>query len=262
MPLLHLILLALIQGVTEFLPISSSGHLALTHHLVSGQNTAQTLLVDIAVHIGTLAAVLLYFSGDIRRAVMRRGDEAHVLFYVVAASIPVVVAGALMHLFPMDWSRSIALIGWTTLLFGILLGVADRVEVKKSGLDKLCWKEAVFIGLAQVLALIPGTSRSGITMTAGRFLGLSRTDSARFSLFLGIIAISGAGVIGGIDVLQLQDAAFSLDVLIAAAIAFIAGLVSIHLMMKWLARASFMPFVIYRILLGLVILAFAYRDLF
>jgi undecaprenyl-diphosphatase len=262
----HLFILALVQGITEFLPVSSSGHLALTHAITGHNDVDQMIMLDIAVHVGTLFAVLLYFRADFYKiaggffSFLRGGksEKTALFLYILIGSVPVVIAGFIMHLFPMDWSRSLALIGWTTLLFGVLLGIADRAAVKFKTLEQMNIKTAFIIGLAQCLALVPGTSRSGITMTAARFLGFDRTQAARFSLLLGMVAIAGAGLIGGIDVVQTASSVFTISIVFAALIAFVSGVIAIHIMMKWLAKASFMPFVVYRIILGTALLFVAY----
>ncbi len=267
MPLFHILLLALVQGITEFLPISSSGHLILLHDVFDEQDARQTLLMDIAVHIGTLFAVLLYFRKDITLLLFGlckiiRGDiqdeNAKLGLHILLSSIPVIAAGFIMHHFDLFSGRNIEVIAWTTLIFGVLLWAADHYKPQTKALPDLTWKNALFIGLAQMLALIPGTSRSGITMTAARWLGFSRTEAARYSLLLAVIAISGAGTLGGISVLKMDNIAFTMDIVLAAFLAFIAGLIAITLMMKWLERASFAVFAIYRIALGLLLLGIVY----
>ena len=260
---LPLIALALIQGLTEFLPISSSGHLLLVHRL-SGEATWQShVVLDVAVHVGTLFSVLLYFRKDV--AAMASGVKgiatgqiknpgAQLIFKIILASIPVVIAGLMLHLSRPDWLLSLNLVALTTLFFGILLWIADQRPETSKTLEQMKFKEAILIGLAQSLALIPGTSRSGITMTTARFLGYSRTESAHFSLLLAIVAISGAGIMGGLELIKSDNAGLSIEALIAALFAFVTGWASIALMMKWLEKSSFTPFVIYRVLLGLLLL--------
>ncbi|MCB9983808.1 MAG: undecaprenyl-diphosphate phosphatase [Rhodospirillales bacterium] len=264
MTMLPLIILALTQGITEFLPISSSGHLILVHQLFGDLKSWENRLVlDVAVHIGTLLSVLVYFRKDIYKMLLGiknilRGDttsqDARLNFYIIAASIPVIIAGLILHLTQPSWLLLLNIVALTTLIFGVLLWVADRRSAASKTLEELTFKDALLIGLAQMLALIPGTSRSGITMTAARFLGYSRTESAHFSLLLAIIAIAGAGTIAGLELYQSGDMVLGLDALIAATISFIAGWLSISLMMKWLERASFKPFAIYRIILGIALL--------
>lgn len=264
MPLFHLAILALIQGFTEFLPISSSGHLALLPMLTDWPD--QGRMMDVAVHVGTLGAVMLYAWRDIGAMLTgifqvlkgRRAEGAHLFAKLVVATIPVVVAGYLVaeHL---DFNmRTLEIIAWATLGFGVLLGVADRVGMTMRRIEHCGYGEALFIGCAQALALIPGTSRSGITITAGRILGLERVEAARYSFLLSIPAILGAGLLEGKELLETGDLALTGDAAIAAGLSFVAALITINLMMAWLRRAGFMPFVLYRIALGGGLLAWIY----
>lgn len=265
MTLLQIVVLALVQGITEFLPISSSGHLVLVPVVADWPD--QGLALDVAVHVGTLGAVVIYFWRDVAlmlgglwRTLMGRRDPGARLFWqIAAATVPVVIAGlALRTLLGDAYFRSIAVIGWTMLLFGVVLWLADRLSMTVKRLEHMAFSEAMVIGLAQVLALIPGTSRSGITMTAARALGYERADAARFSLLLSIPTILAAGLLAGLDIYRSGDTALTEAALLAAALAFVSALVAIALMMAWLRRASFTPFVIYRVVLGVVLLAVAY----
>ena len=256
MALHHLLVLAFVQGITEFLPISSSGHLVLTSKVLAWPD--QGLVIDVAVHLGTLAAVMIYFWRDLWRisvgmaclAIGRGGPSARLSGYILLATIPVFIAGYFGRDYISMYLRNIEIIAWATIGFGVLLWIADKSALTVRRIEHLSIWNALFIGLAQVLALIPGTSRSGITMTAGRFLGLERADAARFSLLLSIPTIIGAGILGGLELLESGDFQPSQDVIFAMAFSFIAGLLSIAAMMRWLTHAGFTPFVIYRILLG------------
>ena len=186
MPIEHLVILALVQGITEFLPISSSGHLILVPHL-TGQ-VDQGPIIDVAVHVGTLGSVVLYLWRDIARmlyglgmAARGRADPgARLAFQLIVATLPLVAAGYAASRWLHVDLRSIAVIGWATLGFGILLWVVDRAGLTVRKIEHLGYGGALFIGASQVLALIPGTSRSGITMTAARMLGFERSEAARF----------------------------------------------------------------------------------
>jgi undecaprenyl-diphosphatase len=169
-----------------------------------------------------------------------------------------VIAGAVLHEIGQDLVRSPAIIAWTTLGFGILLGIADRICAMTGRMEDITFGGALVFGLAQVLALVPGTSRSGITMTAGRMMGLGREAAARFSLLMSIPAILGAGTLAGLDVYQAGDVSLGLDALLAAALSCVAALAAIALMMRWLRRASFLPFVVYRVVLGIGLLVWLY----
>ncbi|WP_193173380.1 undecaprenyl-diphosphate phosphatase [Nisaea nitritireducens] len=264
MPILHLAILALVQGITEFLPISSSGHLVLVPYVMEWQD--QGLMLDIAVHVGTLGAVMVYAWREIGmmltgfwKLIRGRVDQGtRLMLQVILGSIPVVIAGYAIAKYAGGMLRSVEIIGWTTLGFGLLLGLADRVGMTVRRLEHMSYGGALAIGLAQVLALIPGTSRSGITMTMARFLGFERADAARFSLLLSIPAIAGAGTLSGIELWQSGDVSLTRDALTAAGLAFASALVAITLMMAWLKHAGFMPFVVYRILLGALLLYLVY----
>ncbi|MCI5060911.1 MAG: undecaprenyl-diphosphate phosphatase [Alphaproteobacteria bacterium] len=265
MPLFHIIILAIVQGVSEFLPISSSGHLLLTHHLLGEQNVdmcwEQNRLLDVAVHVGTLFAVLLYFRNDIAAmfcGLMRQNKNGlHLLKNILIASLPVIIAGFLLQKFQPSFLCLVEIMAWMTLIFGIVLWFADRFDPKQK-LEDLKTSHTLLIGLSQMLALIPGVSRSGITMTSARFLGLSRIDAARFSLLLSIIAISGAGALNSLTLIESGNLRFGLDILSAVILSFIFGWIAIFLMMKWLSKSSFTPFVIYRVVLGVFLLGLIY----
>ncbi len=258
----QLLLVALIQGVTEFLPISSSAHLVLLGHFGDEQGP----LIDIAVHVGTLFAVLLYFRADVALMVVGLGrllrgriDAGTLLVAKVAlGTVPVVVAGFVLHQTAPALFRSVEIIAWTTLIFGILLYVADQRGGRLRRLETLPFRDALAIGLAQMLALLPGTSRSGITMTAARALGYDRPDAARFSLLLSMPTIAAAGLLLALDLAELDDPILTLSAVMAGALAFMTALLAIALMMRWLARASFTPFVVYRVVLGIALLVYVY----
>lgn len=264
MPLTHLTILALIQGLTEFLPISSSGHLIIFPKLLDWQD--QGITIDVAVHAGSLLAVLIFLWRDIGRILLELGQLARpgrpsappLLHLLLVASVPVLVVGFLVSTVMQDLTRNIEVIGWATLLFGILLGFSDRMGMTLNRFQHMRYFDALLIGLAQILALIPGASRAGVTITAARFLGYERASAARFSLLLAIPAILGASVLKGLDIFLSNNVNLGIDFLIAAGISFCAALASISIMMKWLNRAGFMPFVVYRIIVGALLLAWVY----
>ena len=267
MPFYHIILLAIIQGISEFLPISSSGHLVLTHHVLNGGANdlcwEANRLLDVAVHVGTLLSVLVYFRRDLfgmtKNMFAFQSTDSKLLQHIVIASLPVIIIGFGLQYWQPSLLCSLKVMAWMTLIFGIILGIADRFDNKKT-IDDMSHSNALMIGLSQALALIPGVSRSGITMTSARFLGFSRVAAAKFSLLLSIVAISGAGVLSGLDLFQTGDMTIGQDVIMAVIFSFIFGYIAIHLMMKWLAQSTFKPFVIYRILLGVVLLAMLYSG--
>lgn len=260
MPFLTLVILAVVQGLTEFLPVSSSGHLVLVHNLMGDAEKAweENLMMDVAVHVGTLFAVLLYFKKDITEMLFLRNIS--LILRLIIGSIPVIIAGFILHQIKPDFMRSLEIMAWATILFGILLWVADMREKRSKMIQEMSFLDAILIGIAQCFALIPGTSRSGVTMTAARFLGFTRTESAKFSLLLSIIALAGAGVLLGKDVMEAEDAALTQAVFWAAGLAFISALASIAVMMKFLERFSFSVFATYRILLGSALLYLLYQG--
>ena len=266
MPLFHLILVAVIQGITEFLPVSSSGHLILLPGLTGLQDQGQA--IDVAVHVGTLFAVILYFWSDVKlalsglpRAVTGRIDTegSKLAFLLIVSSIPVVAFGVLLKMTGLDDDmRSIAVIGWTMLVFGIVLYWADQAgEATREARD---WslRDAMVMGVWQAIALIPGTSRSGITITGARFMGYGRSDAARLSMLMSIPVIIESGVFLGAEAIYTANVGLIRDSAIAAAFAFVSALLALTLMMRLLRSVSFTPYVIYRIVLGVVLLVVAY----
>lgn len=270
MGLLHLIIIAVVQGITEFLPISSSGHLVLVPFIFGFAD--QGLLIDLAVHLGTLGAVMIYFWQDTKGLVLgflatigSSKAKAHIqdtdylrLFQVlVLASIPIIIAGLLFVVFDLtDMMRNTTIIAISSIVFGLLLYFADTYFQQRKTMDDLSFKDGILIGFSQILALIPGTSRSGITMTAGRALGFSRIDSARFSMLLAIPTILAAATLGIVELAQSGSQEQITDAIIAGSLAFLTAIGAIHFLMRWLRHASMTIFVIYRILLGVGLLIY------
>ena len=269
MPLLHVVILAVVQGITEFLPISSSGHLNVVWELfdwvgwaVPENTSSDRLIVNIAVHVGTLLAVCLYFWRDLvqiavglaKLFVGQMNPEARLAFYIVLGSLPIITVGYFFKEQITGLQENIQVIAWATIGFAVLLLIADRTGLTVRRVEHLGAAGAVFIGLAQVLAFIPGTSRSGITMTAARFLGFERPEAARFSLLLSIPAILGAGTLAGLDLYESGNMRLGLDAIAAAAVAFVVAFLAIVLMLRWLRAAGFLPFVFYRLILGAALL--------
>lgn len=266
MPTLDLLILALVQGVTEFLPISSSGHLQLWPMLTGRTN--QGLAIDVSVHVGTLVAVILYFRVEVAAATRGgfralAGDFAHpearLALLLVAATIPVVLAGGALWATGLeDQLRSLPVIAWATLVGGALLWLADKGA--DGARDEGGWKlrDALLMGVAQAFALIPGMSRSGVTFTAARALGYERVGGAKLSMLMSIPTIIAAGALVALDLVRAEDPGLGADAALAALLAFIAAYLAIAGLMRMMRNWTMTPFVIYRLILGVVLLYIAY----
>jgi undecaprenyl-diphosphatase len=259
---LHLFFLSLIQGLTEFLPVSSSGHLVLFPHIFGHKDQGQ--LIDVALHIGTLLAILVYYRRDIINIIVavvlwKRVDkkaDRNLGFCIALGSIPAVLVGFSLYLLFPGGIRSIGLITFNMIFFALVMGLADTKSASDKGLHDMTFRAALLIGCAQALALVPGVSRSGMTMTAARFLKFGRVDAARFSFLLGIPAMSGAGLLALLGLVDADNPGMLQDAAIAVVLAFFAGLGAIHFMMRWLKHAGLMPFVWYRLALGTFLIVF------
>lgn len=266
MTVFNLLLVAIIQGVTEFLPVSSSGHLILLPALSGLADQGQ--IIDVAAHVGTLCAVVLYFRNDVAMAFggtlrLLRGkidtQGAFLAVCLLIATVPVVLLGLLLKLTGLsDAMRGVAVIGWTMIIFGIVLYWADQTGPVTKTAARWTMKDALVMGLWQAIALIPGTSRSGITITAGRMLGYNRTDAARLSMLMSIPTIIASASLLGADVIGTADAGALRDIAIVAGMSFVAALLALTLMMRLLRAVSYTPYVVYRLGLGCVLLWIAY----
>lgn len=264
MPIFHIVILALVQGITEFLPISSSAHLILVPQFTDWPD--QGLTIDIALHVGTLLAVMVYFWRDVwmmfigffRMLIGRKGKDVSLVVNLMIATLPVVAGGLLLHQYAADAFRSPVIIAWTTLIFGILLYLTDHFTMTVRRIEHMSFGNAFLIGLSQILSLLPGTSRAGITMTTARALGFERPEAARFSMLLSIPTIIGAGTLAFLDLSESGNIALGRDALIVGALSFVAAMCTIAVMMAWLRRASFTPFAAYRVILGLGLLYWIY----
>lgn len=266
MSTLEIIVLALIQGLSEFLPISSSGHLLLPAELFCW--TEQGLAFDVAVHLGSLAAVIIYFRKEVlelttgwfgsilsKQPSEKVAEDGKMAWMIIVATIPIIFIGLLLKDVIQMWLRSGYVVAATTILFGLLLYWADRVSTRQTQHGTLDFKKAIVIGLSQILALIPGTSRSGITMTTALFLGLDREQSARFSFLLSIPTILGAGTLMTIEILGDIAQVNWEELFYGLVLSFISAYLCITLFLKWISSIGMTPFVIYRVILGLVIIA-------
>ena len=256
------IILALIQGFTEFLPISSSAHLILPSQLFGWED--QGLAFDVAVHVGTLLAVMLYFRQEVGQLLvnwfgsLRGQHNAHsrLAWLIIWGTIPAGLAGLLGNDLIENFARSAMVIETSTVAFGLLLWYADVRASQQQTIEQLSLKQVLIIGAAQALALIPGTSRSGITMTAGMMLGLTKTDAARFSFLLSIPIIIMAGGYQGMKLVQQSEAVAWSAIILGVVASFIAAYVCIHVFLQVISRMGMLPFVIYRLALGAVLFAF------
>jgi undecaprenyl-diphosphatase len=280
MTFFQMLLIAVVQGITEFLPISSSGHLILIPYLTDFPD--QGPMIDIAVHVGSLLAIIVYFFKDV--AGLAKGgfasvgighapEQRRLFWWIVLGTIPAVLFGLAIKLgflndavsatfgiriIEDDLLASIRftdLIATNLILYGILLGLADRFGAEHKTFEQMTWRDGLIVGCAQALALIPGTSRSGVTMTATRLLGYGRFEAARFSFLLSIPAVAGAGVLIVPDLLE-ADGALLLDAIVTGTLTFVAAFATMAFLMNFLKRASMMVFVVYRVLMGTALFYF------
>ena len=263
MDFIQAVLLGLIQGLTEFLPVSSSAHLRIASELM-GIGDAGAAFTAIT-QIGTELAVIVFFWRDIIRiigrwfrsltgAVPRRDPDALMGWWIILGSIPIIVLGLLFQDQIESTFRSLWIVASTLIVFGLLLGLADLVGKRALTLDRLNWKHGLIYGLAQALALIPGVSRSGGTITAGLLMGYTREAAARYSFLLAIPAVLGSGFYQLYKALKEPSVTPMGMTLVATVIAFVVALVVIGVFMRYISRHSFLPFVVYRVLLGVVIM--------
>ena len=261
MDITQLIILALIQGITEFLPVSSSAHLILVPLLTEWQD--QGLAIDVAAHLGSLFAVMLYFRKDIARILFSGINsiikkelsdvDSRLFWYLIFSSIPVLVFGFLLHDVISTYLRDPLIIAFASIGFGLLLWYADIAGKRIRQINSIGLRDAIIIGLAQVLALVPGTSRSGITMTAALMLGLDRQSAARFSFLMAVPIILVAGLYESLKLIQMNVTVDLNNFIITAVLSAVSALLSIHLFLKFLDKVGMLPFVIYRLALGLVL---------
>jgi undecaprenyl-diphosphatase len=264
---LQILSLSFIQGLTEFLPVSSSGHLILLSKFTNFPD--QGIFLDVAVHVGSIIAVMIYFWREI--CDMLKGlwqshfipkfniPGAKLAWLIIIATIPAVIVGLALKNYGLENIRSSKLIGWNLIIYGIILYISDKFCKTNRQTNDLTIKDAIIIGCAQCLALIPGTSRSGVTITASRFLGIERREAAKFCMLLSIPTIAGAGLLMAIEIIQSGDLSKLYDAYSGIVYSFIASLGAIYIMMTWLKKWTFAPFVIYRLTLGAYLLLDAYN---
>ena len=257
-----IIILSLIQGITEFLPISSSAHLIIIPEFFLNIDSSRGF--DVSIHFGSLLAVIYYLKKDLIKIILdtiflKKDNEGFIILKnLIISTIPVIIVGFLVHINNFDIIRSLEVIGWTTLIFGILLGIADRNLKVIKFFKNLNLKDALAIGIAQTLAIIPGTSRSGIVITVGLWMGFSRFDASKYSLLLSIPVIIAATTLESLNLFFEKGLFFSNEMIIGMILSFFVALITIRFFMSWINKASLKIFVIYRIILGILILVYAY----
>ena len=250
---IEIFILSLIQGVSEFLPVSSSAHFVLFSEYYEFNN--QNLLIDISLHLGSLIAIIFYF----RRDLFNFAQNKSFLIKIILGTIPIIPVGYILYKTELiNFLRSLEVIGWMSLIFGILLYISDKFEITKKIDTEFTNSSAIIIGLFQVLALIPGVSRSGITITSGRLLGFSRFDSAKISFFLSIPTLGAASLLGIYNIYKEGSAELNFLAIIAVIFSFIFSYFTIVLFLNFIKKFSLNVFVIYRIILSLFILAVVY----
>ena len=250
--LLEIFLLSIIQGVSEFLPISSAAHLIIASNIYKFTN--QSLLIDISLHLGSLLAILFYFKEDI----FDLNKNKNLFCKILIGTIPLILFGYLLYSTDIIHQlRNIKVIAWATLFFGILLYIADKNKFLKKINTDFNMKSVLIIGFFQVLALIPGVSRAGITITAGRILGFDRTDSTKISFYLSIPALLGASTLGIKDLFK-ENIDFNLLVLVGVFLSFLFSLITIKIFFKFIKNFSLNVFVIYRIFLAIILFYIIY----
>ena len=251
--MLEIFILSIIQGLTEFIPVSSSSHLIIFSDFFNFYN--QSLAVDVSLHIGSFFAVIVYFRKDIINFLRNK----KLFLQIVVASIPVMLVGyILVKLNIIEQLRNIIVIGWTTIIFGILLFISDKIIANKTLENNFNYKSAIFIGFFQVLSLVPGVSRSGITISAGRFMNFNRYDSAKISFLLSIPTLAAVSFFGLNEIISSENLNFSLINLTSIFLSFIFSYITIKYFLIYIKKFSLNLFVIYRIILGIILLSIGY----
>ena len=244
---LEILILSIVQGISEFLPISSSAHLFLVSEIYKFKS--QSLLIDVGLHLGSLLAIIFYFRNELKEIV----NNKNLFFLMVLGSLPLIILGAIIYKTGLiNYFRNIEVITWTTLIFALLLYVADKFENNKKIETDLKLKSILIIGVFQILALIPGVSRSGIVITAGRFLNFSRYDSTKISFYLSIPAIAGASFLS-LKSLVDKNIDLNLIVLVSILLSFIFSYLTIKYFLIFVKKFTLSTFVIYRIILSAIL---------
>ena len=249
---IEILILSAIQGISEFLPVSSSAHLILVSNFY-GLKTG-SLLIDISLHLGSLFAIIFYFRKDL----LDLKNNKRLLQLITIGSIPIIIFGYLLHSTELIYLlRNVKVIAWTTLFFGFILFFADQQKLDKNISTNLNFKSIIFIGLFQILALIPGVSRAGITLTAARFLNFNRVDSSKISFLLSIPALAGASFLGLKDVIY-HSIEINYLIIVAVTLSFLFSYITVKFFLIYINKFSLSIFVIYRILIALILFLIIY----
>tara|TARA_B110000881_G_C18445413_1_gene448227 strand:+ start:53 stop:820 length:768 start_codon:yes stop_codon:yes gene_type:complete len=250
---IEILILAAIQGITEFLPVSSAAHLILVAKYYSFNN--QNLLIDICLHLGSLIAIIIYFQKDL----LNFKSNKEILTKILVGTLPIIPLGFILYQTNLiENFRSLEIIGWTSLIFGVFLYISDKAKVRNKIEENFSTQKAVIIGLFQVLALIPGVSRSGITITAGRMLGFNRFDSAKISFFLAIPTLGAASILSIYNIYRQESVELNFLAIIAVIFSAMFSFLTIAVFLNFIRKFSLKIFIIYRILLSLAILIVVY----
>ena len=251
--MIEVLILSLIQGITEFLPVSSSSHLIIFSNFINFDN--RSLSIDVSLHIGSFLAVITFFYKDILDFIKNK----NLFLKIVVSSLPVIFVGFLLvETGLIQELRNIKVIGWMTLIFGVKLYISDKFNVLNNIKDNFNYKNAIFIGLFQVFSLIPGVSRSGITITAARFLKFKRFDAAKISFLLSIPTLGAVSIFGLKNIFTSENLDFSILNYISILFSFVISFLTIKFFLNFVKKFSMTVFVVYRIVLGIIILIFAY----
>jgi len=249
---IEILILSAVQGISEFLPISSSAHLILISNFYDFSSSS--LFIDIGLHLGSLFAIIYYFQKDL----LNLRNNQKLLVLILVGSIPLIIFGYIIYSTEVvNLLRNIEIIAWTTLFFGLVLFLSDKRDINQNISTNLNTKTILFIGLFQILALVPGVSRAGITLTAARFLNFNRVDSSKIAFLLSIPALAGASFLGLKDAIQ-QSVEFNYLLLIAITFSFIFSFITVKYFIKYVSNFSLTVFVIYRMLVGLILLSIIY----
>ena len=251
--ILQIILVSIIQGITEFIPVSSSAHVNLLSKIFGYQDIE--LVINVSAHFGSLIAVIFFF----RKEVFEFTKNKNLFFKIIISSIPLGIVGFFLIKYEIISNlRTLEIMGWTTITFGLLLYVSDKFELNQNIKKNFSIKNAIIVGCFQILALVPGVSRSGIIITGARFLKFGRIDSAKISFLLSIPALGGWSIYGFYDLIRQNDELLNISAILTAFLSFVLSYLTIKYFLVYLKKFNLNLFVVYRVILGIVLLLIAY----